>query len=175
MTAKQVFLNRIKDKLEAAEIEVKTYKDLLTQNEKLPDSFFEGLFDIQTSSPELADVRVVSSQPDIGDNDETTNDYGRNKRVVVEILNKNGKAMLKGDIVKMFEQITGEKDATSIVTNAMAALSSIDKAIVGFKLKGVRVRGNYWALATWMDGEDIKDQYSPSPIHSLGKYLINMK
>lgn len=79
--------------------------------------------------------------------------------------------MLKSEIVSKFEEITKEKDATSMVTNAIAALSGADNAIVGYKPEGMRFRGNYWALSTWMDGKKIKDQYAPKPMTALERLM----
>ena len=170
MTAKQIFLKRIKDKLEASEIEVKTYKELYSQNEKLPDSFFEGLVDM----PEGATAVTDKQRPPLELISQSASDYGRNKRLVIEIINKEGMAMLKSDIIKKFEEMTNEKDASAIVTNAMAALSSTDEAIVGYKpKKGVKFRGNYWALSTWMDGEEIRPEYAPKPVSILEKYNLS--
>lgn len=175
MTAKQILINRLKVKLEEAQAAVTDYADAIAYNSKLPDSFFENLFDIKESEitpiQNCVELKSVPLHKKVQDDLSNNSDYGRNKRLIIEILQDEGKAILKSEIVSKFEAKTGLNNQKKVVTNAIAALSG-ENSLMGYKPTGMKFRGNYWALATWMESDNkIKEEYEPKILTKLERIM----
>lgn len=93
----------------------------------------------------------------------TIDEWGGKKRIVLEILTAKGKVMLKEDIVKEVERLTGAKDQEAPVTNALTALR-IEYKVRGEKIGGIKIRGKFWGLAEWYDAKGrLKNEFNPYP------------
>lgn len=175
MTAKEHFLQKMEELIKTSESELIALKEAYLQNKKLPDSFFQHL----QSPPEISEIMVhapKSENPPLLTGGEavsviTNSDYGRNRKLVLQILKDEGKALLKGNIVSKFEELTGETNTTGIITNALASLST-EGTVIGFKNEEVKVRGLYWGLKSWFDEKGkILENHKPAPYNKYA-YLL---
>ena len=91
----------------------------------------------------------------------TDNEYGKNKKTVVDALHSFQRPLKKSEIVDFFEQ-NGYIDPTQIVTNAIVALKA-DNKIKGYKPHGVKFRGLLWTLKKWWENGELKAEYDKLP------------
>ena len=98
------------------------------------------------------------------------NAYGSNRKIVLEIIRTEGKAMLKSAIVQKFEEITGLKDQNGVVTTAISSLN-FSHVLIGYKPEGAKFRGLYWTLKTWWVNDKLAEEHKPAPYNPISKYL----
>lgn len=85
-------------------------------------------------------------------------EYGKNKKTVLNALKSFGRPLTKSELVNFFEQ-NGYTDPSQIVTNAIVALKD-DNKIKGYKPHGLRFRGLLWTLKEWWDNGELKAEYN---------------
>jgi len=154
MNAKQIFIQRMEEHIQAMQ-------DALERNKSVPDSLFENLPSI---SPQAAfNTANVAPKP-------KREEYGKNKKVVLEIFGEAKKALKKMDVATKFSEKTGRtmSDSVRTVTNALSSLHD-EHLIRGYKPAGLKFKGQYWTLPEWWDNDVIKLEYEP-----YGRRLSNV-
>lgn len=159
MTAKETFLHRILE-------QIKSLQAAYDFNKGLPDNFFEGL-NAAFPQPGPINKPPLTSGQDIrprilpGSEEE----YGRNRRLVKEIIKRENRLLLKSEIETFYREILKtDEDQTDAVTNAISGLIA-DKTIKGYKPTEFKVRGNLWGLSMWFQGDSLRAGYEPDPAH----------
>jgi hypothetical protein len=151
MTKKEAYLKAISTKTTQLQA---LYGLVLT----IPDSLFDELHQVAfpVADNPIPVTITVPTEPKAN----SENDWGKNKRLVIEILKANNKPMLKSDIIIQYQNRTGIQDATNIITNALAALRD-DLKVKGYKPDGLKFRGFLWTLVSWWkDDKTILREYA---------------
>lgn len=191
MTSKEIFLSRIQQQIKSLQDTYNYNKDLpdsmfenltpqISAPPQKPGTLGDALVKIANSiqpfkpNPALQAINEslkmaaslnnsTYSINDMRDSEETKSDYGRNRKLIMRILMDEKKAMLKWDITKRFSEIVDKPigDVTNVVTNALAGLTT-DKAVRGYKPKGLKFKGLFWGLPSWFDGDNILPDFAPN-------------
>ena len=163
MTAKETFLKRLLD-------QINSLQSAYDFNKGLPDSFFEGLNGVtnpQISNITTSDKAVVITGRGAKISPGKEDEYGRNRRLVREIIKREGRFLLKSEIETFYREIIkATEDQTDAVTNAISGLIA-DKTIKGYKPTEFKVRGNLWGLPNWFQGDEPLEAYKPRPDYIL--------
>ncbi|MGF2412236.1 hypothetical protein [Ferruginibacter sp.] len=173
MTSKEAFLNRILE-------QIQTLQSAYEFNKGLPDSLFDSLpsasnsiqknilhnhpslTSIQINKPSANVQRINTIKSPAASAYGQQQDYGINKRTLIQILHDEGKAMVKWNIQTRFAEMLGKTtdEVLNTVTNTIATLKE-DGTIIGYKPQGLKFKGQFWGLSEWYENGIIKEQYSP--------------
>jgi hypothetical protein len=174
-TAKETFLNAIKEQIASLEKAYNSTKDL-------PDNIFEVIYgtinhhDIgkhNIAPPQTNGVPVPPQQKNAETTKETAEDNNASRRQQVFMIIKNeNRAIQKREIVKRFAELTGKslEEAEKTVTYALSGLGN-DKYIKRYNPSTTgNVKAGYWTLPAWWDGNVLKDEHKPINSPKLFKY-----
>lgn len=168
MNAKQRFLQSISERITALQKEVSDLQAYYQSTSNLPDSFFETVI-------KPTNWQTVNSISKTLDNSNSLNgtslQFGNFRKVVAQILADNGNAMLKTEIIKELERrVPDVQYAESIVRNSLSALRK-RKVVRLHKPSGVAMKGGYWSLEQWWNGDKLKVEHQPKPYDATIRYL----
>lgn len=81
-----------------------------------------------------------------------------NRDAVERILAEARRPLKKVELAEKFESLYPQYKGTRAVTYAISGLQKTNR-IKPYKPLGINIKGNYWTLTSWWDGDKLKEQY----------------
>lgn len=173
MSAKQQFLDRIL-------AQIKSLQAAYDLNKSLPESMFEGLVHIHSPSIKNeiekaydGNIKYTEGATEINMVSDVSDDYGRNRRLVKEIVTKADRLLLKSEIFEEYKKLVPGADIGS-VNNALFGLVG-EGLIQGYRPTEFKIRGKIWGLTSWFIKDKPSFDYLPVKEHFMNKKLQNME
>lgn len=174
MNIKEVILNELTRKKEEIDFAIGYVNNMPIEVMEVIMAKVNSISDISFLGNGIATTKL-SSETFFAQNEGNNEEYGLNRKLIVQVLTENNRAMRKVEIAQKYKVLKpSSKDPLQEVTNAISALSK--KGVIGkYMPNDISFRGNYWVLTNWFLDGNLLDEHQPLTYNPMDKYSKDIK